>query len=75
MHQKAFYDVSEPPADVKRVPELYLQPVLRKGAGRPPCSHSHPIFGLSDQVSHRLSAFYSVTSQAALQASAADSIF
>ena len=34
-HQKAFYHISKLPADVKGIPELYLQSILRKGAGRP----------------------------------------
>lgn len=36
-HQKAFYHISKLPADIKRIPELYLQPILGKGAGRPSC--------------------------------------
>ena len=37
-HQKAFYHISKLWADIQRIPEVNLQPIHRKGAGRLACS-------------------------------------
>ena len=51
-HQKPGYDISKLLADIKHVPELNFEPVLREGAG-PSCGSSQP--SLAIYCSHAIS--------------------
>ncbi len=53
MHQKTLYHVSKPPANIQRIPELYLKPILGKGTGRPSCTH--PGFSSAPCSAHPIS--------------------
>lgn len=41
VHQKPFDDISKLLADIKRIPELNFEPILREGAGRTSYSSSN----------------------------------